>query len=140
MDLRALCRTVASDLVDLARKEGIPTPEDVFQPDDKQIASKRSGAHLIADTTKDVWQHAKPFVTEEFFLKRGDNARIHENAFWEQHAFMDVRENMFAESGEDSFYIDSTRIECPLDRRTAGRSVSSRLKKCASNTAAPHTV
>jgi IS4 transposase len=112
-ELRDICRDVAHKLVDLARKEGIPAPDDVFQPTDKQNASKRSETRLIADTTKEVWQHAKPFVTEEFSLKRGDNAQIHENAFWEQHAFMGVRKNMFAESGADSFYVDSTRERTP---------------------------
>ena len=75
-DLRAICRDIASQLVELAREEGIPAPDDVFQPDDKQNASERSETRLIADTTKEVWQHAKPFVTDEFFLKRGDNARF----------------------------------------------------------------
>lgn len=112
-DLRDICRDVASELVELAREEGIPAPDDVFQPDDKQNVSDRSETRLIADTTKEVWQHAKPFVTDEFFLKRGSNAQIHENAFWEQHAFMGVRKNMFAESGADSFYVDSTRDSTP---------------------------
>ncbi len=112
-ELRDICRDVATELVDLAREEGIPAPDNVFQPEDKQNASKRSETRLIADTTKEVWQHAKPFVTEAFFLKRGDNAQIHENAFWEQHAFMGVRKHMFAESGADSFYVDSTRDRTP---------------------------
>jgi IS4 transposase len=112
-DLRDICRDVATELVELAREAGIPAPDDVFQPDDKQVTSERSETRLIADTTKEVWQHAKPFVIDEFFLKRGDNAQIHDNAFWEQHAFMGVRKNMFAESGADSFYIDSTRDRTP---------------------------
>lgn len=112
-DFRDICRDVATELVELAREEGIPAPDDVFQPDDKQNASERLETRHIADTTKEVRQHAKPFVTEEFFLKRGDNAQIHENAFWEQHAFMGVRKNMFAESGADSFYVDSIRDRTP---------------------------
>ncbi len=112
-DLREICRDVATELVELAREEGIPTPADVFQFEDEQNVSERSETRLIADKTKEVWQHAKPFVTEEFFLKRGDNAQIHENAFWEQHAFMGVRKHMFAESGADSFYVDSTREKTP---------------------------
>src|SRR5699024_420965 len=102
-----------AELVELAHEEGIPAPDDVFQPADEQDASERSETRLIVDTTKEVWQHAKPFVTEEFSLKRGGNAQIHENAFWEQHAFMGVRKNMFAESGADSFYVDSTRENTP---------------------------
>jgi len=112
-NLRDICRAIANELVDLAREEGIPAPDGVFQPDTKQNASERSETRLIADTTTEIWQHAKPFVTEEFFLKRGENAQIHENAFWEQHAFMGIRKNMFAESGADSFYVDSTREKTP---------------------------
>lgn len=112
-DLRDICRDVASELVELSREAGIPAPDDIFQPDDEQNASERSETRLIADTTKEVWQHAKTFVTDEFFLKRGDNAQIHENAFWEQHAFMGIRKYMFAESGADSFYVGSTRDRTP---------------------------
>lgn len=38
---------------------------------------------------------------------------IHENAFWEQHAYMGMRENMYAQSGQHSFYIDSQRNRTP---------------------------
>ncbi|ELZ06118.1 transposase [Natrialba asiatica] len=123
-NLRTICRTVASELVELAREEGIPAPDDVFQPGGKGNTSKRSETRLITDTTKEVWQQTKPFVTEEFFLKRGSNAQIHENAFWEQHAFMGVRKNMFAESGADSFYVDSTR-----DRTLSGSTHRWQIRK-----------
>lgn len=53
-DLRDICRDVATALVELAREEGIPAPDDVFQPDDKQNISERSETRLIADTTKEV--------------------------------------------------------------------------------------
>ncbi len=112
-DLQDICHSIASELVELAREEGIPAPDNVFQPANKRDVLERPETRLIADTTKEVWQQAKPFVTEEFYLKRGDNAQIHENAFWEQHAFMGVRKNMFAESGANSFYVDSTRDRTP---------------------------
>jgi hypothetical protein len=67
-ELRDIYRDVATELVELAREAGIPAPDDVFQPDDEQNASERSETRFIADTAKKVWQHAKPFVTEEFFL------------------------------------------------------------------------
>lgn len=50
--LQTLCRTIAAELVELAREAGIPAPDDVSQPDGKQAASKRSETRLIADTTK----------------------------------------------------------------------------------------
>lgn len=34
-DLREVCREIAKALVTLARKEGIPAPNDIFQPTDK---------------------------------------------------------------------------------------------------------
>ena len=39
-------------------------------------------------TIAQVWQQAKPFVTDAFALDRGPNWQIHETAFWEQHAYM----------------------------------------------------
>lgn len=42
-DLRDICRDVATEFVELAREEGIPTPADVFQFEDEQNVSERSG-------------------------------------------------------------------------------------------------
>lgn len=65
-DLRNICREIAKGPVELARKAGIPAPDDLFQPDDKQEVSERSETRLIA------------------------------------------------ESGADSFYVDSTRNRTPF--------------------------
>jgi putative transposase len=68
---------------------------------------------LIAEKTDEVWQQAKPFVCEAFALDRGPNWQIHQNAFWEQHAYMGMREDMYAASGPASFFLDTTRERVP---------------------------
>jgi putative transposase len=68
---------------------------------------------LVAEKTDEVWQQAKPFVTDAFALDRGPNWEIHENAFWEQHAYMGMREDMYARSGPASFSLDTTRERIP---------------------------
>jgi len=96
-----------------------PRTRPVFRPEERDISSKRSEQRLVAEKTKEVWQQAKPFVTDTFYLNRAENTVVHENAFWEQHAYMGMRENMYAQSGQHSFYIDSARphperVEPPL--------------------------
>ena len=60
-----------------------------------------------------MWQQAKPFVTDAFALDRGRNWQIHENVFWEQHAYTGMREDMYARSGPGSFSLDTTREKIP---------------------------
>lgn len=79
------CRTLAEELIEAAREEGIPAPDEVFQPKQHDVTSERGEQKLLAEKTKEVWQQAKPFVTDTFYLNRGNNAQIHENDFWEQH-------------------------------------------------------
>ncbi len=61
-----------------------------------------------------MWQYANLFIDKKFFHKRGDNTQCHENALWEQHAFVGVQKDILSESGADSFYIDSTRDSTPF--------------------------
>ncbi|ADD07334.1 ISH7-type transposase ISNma10 (plasmid) [Natrialba magadii ATCC 43099] len=110
---REFVRTATEEALAFAREQGIPAPDPVFRPEERDISSKRSEQRLVAEKTKEVWQQAKPFVTDTFYLKRADNSVIHENAFWEQHAYMGMRENMYAQSGQHSFFIDSQRDHTP---------------------------
>jgi len=48
-------------------------------------------------------------VTENYQLPRGKNTEIHQNAFFEAHAFMGSREEMYAEDGTVNFAADTTR-------------------------------
>lgn len=60
-----------------------------------------------------MWQQTKPFVCDAFALSRGQNWQIHESAFWEQHAYMGMREDMYARSGPASFFLDTPRERIP---------------------------
>jgi len=59
-----------------------PRTRPVFRPEERDISSKRSEQRLVAEKTKEVWQQAKPFVTDTFYLNRAENTVVHENAFW----------------------------------------------------------
>ena len=112
-DLNATIERMASEIVAVARDRKIPCPNEVFRPD-RDTASdeepdEKSVRDLTIEKTQDVWEHAKPFVCESYWLNRGDNAQVPESAWWEAHAFMGSREEMCAESGLDSFKVDSTR-------------------------------
>ena len=79
-ELRDSCRRAAQRIVEVARENGIPAPDTVFQPEKKQDVEERSERRLIADKIKKVWQQAKPFLIDSFHLKRGQNAQIPEAA------------------------------------------------------------
>jgi putative transposase len=112
-----LCDAVqecAATIVNAARGCGVSLPEQITAADtDEPQADDRPEHQLIAETTDEVWQQAKPFVCDAFTLKRGPNWQIHENAFWEQHAYMGMREDMYARSGPASFFLDTTRERIP---------------------------
>lgn len=111
--VRELCRKAAEEAVEMARANGIPAPDGVFQPEDRNVSSERGKQKLTTEKAKEVWQQTKPFVTDTFGLKRAQNAQIHENAFWEQHAFMGMRQDMYAEGGAQSFAVDTQRERTP---------------------------
>jgi IS4 transposase len=110
---RKVCQEVAEQLFLELFMHDVPVPVGPFEPEEREISSDSGEQKLIADKTKEVWKQAKPYVTDTFFLERASNASVHENAFWEQHAYMGMREDMFAQSGQHSFYIDSTRDRTP---------------------------
>jgi IS4 transposase len=110
---REFVRTATEEALAFAREQGIPAPDPAFRPEERDISSKRSEQRLVAEKTIEVWKQAKPFVTDAFYLKRADNTIIHQNAFWEQHAYMGMRENMYAQGGQKSFFIDSQRDRTP---------------------------
>lgn len=65
---REFVRTVTEEALVFAREQGIPAPDPVFRPEDRDISSKRSEQRLVAAKTKEVWQQAEPFVTDTFYL------------------------------------------------------------------------
>jgi putative transposase len=98
----------AAQLCDVSMPARIGTDEA-----DEPETDNRPEHQLVAEKTDEVWQQAKPFVCDAFALDRGPNWQIHENAFWEQHAYMGMREDMYAASGPASFFLDTTRERVP---------------------------
>ncbi|MFC6764529.1 transposase [Natrinema soli] len=112
--LRDAVQECAEAIVKAARACDVPLPERVStseasDPDSADCPERQ----LLAQKTDEMWQQAKPFVTDAFALTRGQNWQIHENAFWEQHAYMGMREDMYARSGPASFSLDTTRERIP---------------------------
>jgi len=120
----------AEIVVEYARDHGLPVPDEAFTPpeveEDADSITTQSKRELTRETATEVWQQAKPFVTDCFELDRAENTTIPETAFWEQHAFMGMREDMCANSGAKSFALDSTRQRTP-----SGDSHRHQLKKLA---------
>lgn len=113
-ELRDAVRECADAIVRAARACEVPLPDRIDTDGaDGSDADSRPEHQLVAEKTDEVWQQAKPFVTDAFALDRGQNWEIHENAFWEQHAYMGMREDMYARSGPASFSLDTTRERIP---------------------------
>jgi putative transposase len=113
-DLRDAVQKCADSIVTAARANGVSLPKRVSTSETDETKTNTPPKHqLVAERTDEVWQQAKPFVTDAFALDRGPNWQIHENAFWEQHAYMGMREDMYARSGPASFSLDTTRERIP---------------------------
>jgi IS4 transposase len=114
-DHKQVVRTIGQVLVNVAREHGVPAPDEVFYPDPSVDAPNAVAQDdlTVRDRTiaktRDVWKQAKPMVTENYQLPRGKNTEIHQNAFFEAHAFMGSREEMYAEDGTVNFAADTTR-------------------------------
>jgi IS4 transposase len=112
---KQVLRVIGEVLVDVAREHNVPAPDEVYHPDpsvdapesvEQDCASVRDRTVAI---TKDVWENAKPMVTRNYEIPRGDNTEVHENAFLEAHAFIGSRAEMYAEDGTWNFAAETTR-------------------------------
>ncbi|WP_160135391.1 transposase [Halococcus salsus] len=113
-ELRDAIQECADAIVMAARTCEVPLPDWIeTEETDESGGDDTPERQLVAEKTDEVWQQAKPFVTDAFALDRGLNWEIHENAFWEQHAYMGMREDMYARSGPASFSLDTTRERIP---------------------------
>jgi putative transposase len=113
-ELRDAVQECADRILAAARTCDVSLPERVSMDEaDEAQSGDDPERQLLAQKTDEVWQQAKPFVTDAFALDRGQNWQIHENAFWEQHAYMGMREDMYARSGPASFSLDTTREKIP---------------------------
>jgi putative transposase len=112
--LRDAVQECADVIVMAARACEVPLPDRIGTDGaDGPEVDTPPKHQLVAEKTDEVWQQAKPFVTDAFALDRGPNWQIHENAFFEQHAYMGMREDMYARSGPASFSLDTTRERIP---------------------------
>lgn len=111
----AVLRTIAAVLVAVARDHGVPAPAPVFTPDRDRNTDPapntdcKSVTDLTVEKTQDIWQHAKPFIEAGYELDRAANTEIPEAAWWEAHAFMGARAEMYANDGLRSFTADTAR-------------------------------
>ncbi|WP_273838232.1 transposase [Halococcus sp. PRR34] len=112
-ELRDAVKECAAGIVTAARACDVSLPERIDTAEADEPEDDCPERQLLAQKTDEVWQQAKPFVTDAFALSRGQNWEIHENAFWEQHAYMGMREDMYARSGPASFSLDTTRERIP---------------------------
>ena len=112
--LRDAVQQCADAIVKAARACDVSLPERVTNGEVDDAQTDEPPKHqLVAEKTDEVWQQAKPFVCDAFALDRGQNWQIHENAFWEQHAYMGMHEDMYTRSGPASFSLDTTRERIP---------------------------
>jgi putative transposase len=113
-ELCAAIQECADSIVTATHVCEVPLPARVSIDEADDSQTNESPKHqLLAETTDEVWQQAKPFVCDAFALDRGPNWQIHQNALWEQHAYMGMREDMYAASGPASFFLDTTRERVP---------------------------
>ena len=114
VELRDAIQECADAIVRAARACDVPLPDRIgIDGVDESNGDGSPERQLVAAKTDEVWQQTKPFVTDAFRLDRGHNWEIHENDFWEQHAYMGMHENMYARSDPASFSFDTTRERIP---------------------------
>src|SRR5699024_144393 len=137
-ELRDAVQECADAIVVAARACDVSLPERIDTGDeDKPDSVDCPERQLLAQKTDEVWQQAKPFVTDAFALDRGQNWQIHENAFWEQHAYMGMRGDMYARSGPGSFSLDTTRERIPtgsIHRYQIGKLSVAEMREMLRNT------
>ncbi|WP_202613828.1 hypothetical protein [Halostella pelagica] len=112
---KQVIRTIGQVLVNVAREHDVPAPDEVFHPDPSVDAPEdvTQDDSMVQDrtiaNTREVWKHGKPMLTENYYLPRGVNTEINENAFFEGHTFIGSREEMYAEDGTWNFAAETTR-------------------------------
>jgi len=115
--LKSYLEDLVGTVIECARLKNIPAPDEIFRPSEHtEDPSKRTERELVSKNTKEVWQEAKPLIDDSFHLNRGENTQIPEGAWWEQHTFLGMRSNMYAESGADSYRDDTSRERVPGGR------------------------
>lgn len=112
---KQVIRTIGQIIVNVAREHDIPAPDEVFHPDPSVDApdTVEQDDETVRDRTitktQEVWQQAKPLITDNYHIPRGENTEIHDNAFLEGHAYIGSRAEMYAEDGTRNFAAETTR-------------------------------
>lgn len=122
---RGACYIIAQRLVERARDESIPAPEDVFRPDDdveveKVDTNNPTVRELTIEKTGDIWEHVRPMVLNHWELKRHHNWQVPDSTFFDAHACLAISgENAFPESGVGNMKAKSRydRVHYPSTHR-----------------------
>jgi IS4 transposase len=102
---RGAVKVIANRLVQYCRNNGIPAPEEVFQPEedvevDDAHEDDQTVRELTINKTADVWEHIRPLVLKHWYLKRHHNWQIPESQFFDAHAALGAdSDDVCAESG-----------------------------------------
>jgi IS4 transposase len=102
---RGAVKVIANRLVRYCRNNGIPAPEEVFQPEedvevDDAHEDDQTVRELTINKTADVWEHIRPLVLKHWYLKRHHNWQIPESQFFDAHAALGAdSDDVCAESG-----------------------------------------
>ncbi|MFB6103418.1 MAG: transposase [Haloplanus sp.] len=124
--MQGAIQVIAERLVELARDEGIPAPDDVFTPDetedvdpDEVDEDDPTVRELTTEKSVDIWEHAKPFVTKHWYLDRRHNWQVPENTFFDAQSQMAVGEDLFPETGVGNLKVKGShdRVHYPSTHR-----------------------
>ncbi|AJF27943.1 MULTISPECIES: hypothetical protein [Haloarcula] len=107
--IKQVVRVAKIRRVDVADR--MSTADEATEEDEEPSAS--SQRKHARETTKQIWQTAKPLVGPVVDFDRPDETQIHDNAFLELHTFLGCREDLYAETGANDFVEDSTRDRTP---------------------------
>lgn len=86
-DHKQVIRTIGQVIVNVAREHDVPAPDEVFHPDpsvdapDSVAQDDDTVRNRTVTKTREVWQQAKPLITDNYNIPRGENTEIHDNAF-----------------------------------------------------------
>jgi len=103
---------------------GLPAPDRTFVPgDDTEVKGVDEDDPAVRELTTQkagsVWKHAKPFITDYWYLKRHHNWQVPEHTFFDAQAHMAVGEDLLPETGVGNLEIDGDhdRVHYPSTHR-----------------------
>lgn len=76
---------------------------EATEQDDRTVRDRTIGK------THEIWKRLRSLIIDNYHLPRAENTETHENAFWEGHALVGSREEVYAENGTWNFAAETTR-------------------------------